>query len=710
MQLRAAAATAFAIAVLSATPAGAQSPVRADSDSVKTPPRAPVTLTEVRTTASPVQDRYLLNHSVTATRTDTPLRDTPQSIGVVTKALIADQAMTGMADVVRYIPGIAMGQGEGHRDTPTIRGNSTTANFFVDGVRDDAQYLRDLYNVERVEALKGPSAMVFGRGAGGGVINRVMKQAGGPVSNELTVEGGTQQHRRATIDLGAGRDAGLAGRLNAMYENSGSFRDQVGLERYGIDPTMELSLGEHTDLHAGYEYFVDTRTVDRGIPSFRGAPAAAPISAFFGSPELNSSFAHVHAAGLTFEHSSAKRIGVRNTTRFARYDTYYQNVFAGPVSASGQDVALSGYAHGVDRSNLFNQTDFTYHGGTGPVWHTLLVGAELGRQATGNQRRTAYFAGGATVDTVPFSQPTIGTAVDFRQSVTDADNDVTATIGALYAQDQIALSLRWQALLGVRVERFALDVANHRNGQRLQRTDRMVSPRAGLIFKPEPAVSLYASYSISHLPASGDQFSSLTETTTQLAPEQFSNYEVGAKWDLRTNLALTTALYRLDRTNTTAPDPNDPSLVVQTGAQRTNGFELGVTGAPFERWQIAGGYAVQGARIVSTTAAAIAGATVPLVPRQTFSLWNRLDLSDALALGAGVVEQARSYTAVSNAVTLPPFTRIDAALFIRLPRELRAQLNVENVGNVRYFPTAQGNNNIMPGAPRTLRASLTTNF
>lgn len=695
--------------LLLASTALAQSPVVADTDTVAVP-RTPVTLGEVRVIAPPSQRGYGVARSRTATKTDTPLRDTPQAIGIVTKALIADQAMTTMADVVRYIPAVTMGQGEGHRDAPTIRGNSTTANFFVDGMRDDAQYLRDVYNVERVEALKGPGAMVFGRGSGGGVINRVTKQAGGPATHEISLEGGSYDHRRGSIDLGGSARGGLAARLNAMYEKSASYRDEVGLERLGIDPTIALTLGARTSLRAGYEHFVDTRTVDRGIPSLRGAPAVVPLGLFFGDPALNRSSARINAARVTLEHSTARRLTIRNASSFARYATSYQNIVPGAVMPSGTAVALSGYGHRIDRSNLFNQTDITYGAGTGALWHTLLVGAELGRQATGSVRRTAYFPGGGTVDTVPLTAPTSASGVLFRPSATDADNAAVATTASIYAQDQIAFSARWQALLGLRYERFAVGVDDRRDGSRLRRGDRMFTPRAGVVFKPGDPVSLYASYTISQLPSAGDQFSSVTITTRSLAPERFSNYEVGAKWDARANLSLTAAVYRLDRTNTSAKDPADPSRTVQTGAQRTSGFELGVVGAPAARWQVAGGYAAQRATIVSTTTAARAGATVPLVPRQSFSLWNRVDMSDAIGVGAGIIEQARSYAAIDNSVILPSFTRIDGALYLSLVPRVRAQVNVENVANVRYYPTSHGNNNILPGAPRTLRVSLATGF
>jgi catecholate siderophore receptor len=301
----------------------------------------------------------------------------------------------------------------------------------------------------------------------------------------------------------------------------------------------------------------------------------------------------------------------------------------------------------------------------------------------------------------------VSTPVTFRQNATDADNRTATTVAALFAQNQIALTQHWQAVVGVRYEQFNISFTNNRNDAQLERADAMVSPRAGLVFKPAEPLSFYGGYSVSYLPSAGDQFSALTATSQTLKPEQFENYEVGAKWDARPDLSLTAAAYRLDRTNTTAPHPTEPSRVVQTGSQRARGYELGVTGNVTSAWQLAGGFASQRAEITSTTTAARAGARVALVPEQTVSLWNRYQVARAVGLGLGVVHQAEMFASIDNAVTLPSFTRLDGGLFVTLTRHARAQLNVENLLDRRYYPTAHSNNNISPGAPRTVRLSLT---
>ncbi|HEX4935278.1 MAG TPA: TonB-dependent receptor, partial [Gemmatimonadaceae bacterium] len=240
-----------------------------------------------------------------------------------------------------------------------------------------------------------------------------------------------------------------------------------------------------------------------------------------------------------------------------------------------------------------------------------------------------------------------------------------------------------------------------------RRTDVLASPRAGLVLKPREAISFYGSYSTSALPSAGDQFSSLDATTETLAPERFTNHEVGAKWDVHRDIALTVALYRLDRTNTRAADPNVPGRLVQTGAQRSEGIEAGLTGSLTPRWQFSATWASQSARVRRATTSARAGATVPLVPGTSVSAWNRFQLQGRVGIGVGVVHQGETYAAIDNTVTLPAFTRWDGALYLALTRDLRLQANVENVLGTTYFATAHANNNILPGAPRTLRLSMT---
>jgi catecholate siderophore receptor len=649
-----------------------------------------------------------------ATKTTTPLRDVPQAVSVVSSALIADQRMSSMADVVRYMPGVGIAQGEGNRDTPILRGNSTTSDFFVDGVRDDVQYFRDLYNVDRVEALKGPNAMIFGRGGVGGVINRVTRQADWGQSREASLQFGSWDNKRFTADMGRSLNNGAALRATTMYENSDSYRNGVGLERYGFNPTAAFRLSPNTTIRASYEYFHDERTADRGISSFNGRPVETDASTFFGDPAQSTSDATVNLVSALVEHRFGPRITLRNRTTYGNYDKFYQNVFPGAVNAAGTIVAISAYNNATTRDNVFNQTDLIVATRTGRLGHTLLLGSEFGRQSTGNFRATCFFSSlGANVTSfsAPLSDPTISMPLDFRQNATDADNSGVTTVAALYAQDQIALSERVEAVVGLRFDSFQSDVTNNRTAADFSSSDGLLSPRLGIIYKPMLPLSLYGSYSLTYLPRAGEQLSSLSLTNQALDPEEFRNYEVGAKWDVVPAFSFTAALYRLDRGNVVVPDPADPTLSILVDAQRTKGLELGVNGNITRAWSLAGGYAYQDGEITrSISATAQAGAALAQLPTHSISLWNKYDFTPRLAAALGVIYRGDVFTSTDNLVVLPNWTRVDAAAYYNLTARIRAQVNVENLFDENYYANAHSNTNITPGSPRAIRFALTTRF
>jgi catecholate siderophore receptor len=644
-----------------------------------------------------------------ATKTLTPLRDIPQSITVVTNEQIKDQMLMSISDVVRYMPGITAHQGENNRDDVVIRGNRSSADFFLNGIRDDVQYYRDLYNLDRVETMKGPNAMVFGRGGGGGVINRVTKEAYFGPFREFSLQGGSFSNKRVSGDLNQPINDKFAFRANGLYENSGSFRRFVDLERYGINPTLTILPGSQTRVTIGYEHFYDGRTADRGITSFQGRPADVPIDTFYGDPDASHVRAGVNLLSGMLAHQLGK-LNIRNRTLFGNYDRYYQNYVPGAVNAVKTLVTLTAYNNATRRRNLFNQTDLTYIASTGRIRHTFVGGVELGRQRTNNLRNTGFFNNTSTSVQVPYDNPTTSIPVTFRQNATDANNRLRLNLAATYFQDQIELSRYVQVIAGVRYDYFDLKFHNNRNGEDLRRIDNLVSPRLGVVVKPLTELSLYGSYSISYLPSAGDQFASLTTITQQLKPEQFTNYEFGMKWDLRRFLSLTGAVYRLNRTNTRSTDPNEPTRIIQTGSQRTNGLEIGVNGSVTPDWNIAGGYTYQDAFITSTTTAAVAGKQVGQVPHHTLSLWNKYQIIPRLSAGLGIIHRSDMFATIDNTVTLPGYTRLDAAVFYSFNEQWRLQANLENLFNRKYYVNADSNTNISPGSPRAARLALTWRF
>jgi catecholate siderophore receptor len=399
-------------------------------------------------------------------------------------------------------------------------------------------------------------------------------------------------------------------------------------------------------------------------------------------------------------------VRLRNHTLLGDYDKFYQNVYPNSAVSGAGNVTLDAYHSGTERQNLFNQTDLTWRVSSGSIDHTVLSGIEFGRQKTDNFRNNSSF-GSTPAAIVPVANPVTFAPVNFN--VPNQDNRADVSVAALYLQDQVALSDRFQLIAGLRFERFDVDFDNHRNGAHFERKDDLVSPRAGLIYKPVEPASLYASYSVSYLPSSGDQFASLDATSAALEPEEFENIEVGVKWDIRPGLALTAAIYRLDRTNTRAPGPT-PGTIVLTGSQRSEGLELGLSGDITDRWAMMAGFAWQDAEITRTTSTAPAGRAIALVPEQQFSLWNTYRLTSMWRAGLGVTHQSDMYASIGNAVILPSFTRVDAAAFLTLNEHLEAQLNIENVFNETYWGSAHNDNNITPGSPRAVRVSVAVRF
>lgn len=637
------------------------------------------------------------------TRTATPIEKIPQAVTVIRRDLIEDQAMTGLADLVRYVPGVTMAQGEGHRDAPVLRGNLTTADFFVDGIRDDLQYLRDLYTVERVDVIKGPAALTLGRGTGGGAFNRVSKVADGRRVRALDLVRDTYGQGRVAADLGYAIDARVAVRLNAVAEESGTFRDLMAISRRGIAPSVRIHLGPETRLEFTGERFRDDRIVDRGVPSQEGRPWRGSETAFFGNPDWSRSAIDVATSRVELTHRMREGLSLRSVVSYGDYAKFYDNVFPGGAVSSQGTVAMAAYNSATDRTNLLAQTDLVWEPTLAGQRHTVLIGIEGGRQLSGNVRINTS---GATFSLADRGRTFVP---DFtRAPAIDHANDLDLL--AFVAQDQIQLTERVSAVAGVRWERFALAFDDRRAGKPdFTRTDVMVSPRLGLVWEARPRLSLYGGWTTSALPQSGEQFNSLDLTRAGLAPERFENVELGVRWRATEGLLMSGALYRLDRTNTTAPGA-EPGTVVQTGAQRAEGLELAAQGEVTARWRTIATVALQDAVITATTSAAPAGRRAPLVPRVSASLWNRVQLLPRWSAALGVVHQGEQFASITNAVTLPAYTRFDGGVFLTLTDAVRVQLNAENLAGTRYWLTAHNDNNLSPGAPRLLRTSLVLRF
>jgi catecholate siderophore receptor len=672
----------------------------ADTDTL---PQIEVKADKVKETKN--TDGYFTKKSSTATKTDTELKDIPQAITVVTQDQIKDQAIRSVEDAIRYTPGVGISPGEGNRDAVVFRGNASTSDFFLDGVRDDVQYYRDFYNIDRVEILRGTSGMIFGRGGSGGVINRVSKEATFDPVRELTLQYGSYDQRRAAIDIGQAITDTAAFRLNAMVEDGNSYRDGMSQRRHGINPTFTFMPTEKTKVVLSAEYFTDHRTADRGIPSQNGRPFSTNEKTFFGNARLSPTEVEVQNYTAFIEHAFDNGVTVRNRTRYSDFDKYYQNVFAGSSVNGAGNYTVSAYRDDTQRENLFNQTDVLYNLQTGSVTHKLLAGTEFGRQDTDNFRLQP--GGGTLTTTQSAFDPTFRGPVVFNNQL--RSNSSRIDVAALYLQDQIVFSPKFEAIFGLRYDKFDVDFRNNQSGNKINTDDDLVSPRAGLIYKPFAPLSLYTSYSQAYVPRAGEQLTSLTVTSSTLDPEKFINTEVGAKWDINPSLSFTTAIFKLERTKVVVNTGPGTSELVD--GQDSKGIEFGATGRITDAWSVIGALTYQKAVLVDPNGALGAeGNIAPLTPRRTLSVWNRYDINAMWGVALGVVSRDEMYAAFDNNVTLPGYARVDGAIYAKLDKNLRLQVNLENLLNKEYFLYAHNNNNITPGSPTAARATLIYNF
>jgi len=530
----------------------------------------------------------------------------------------------------------------------------------------------------------------------------------------------------------------VAVRLNAFYEGSDTFRDYGHLERYGINPTVTLKPTDDTKIKLSYEFYHDFRLADRGNPSqglplpggatrFNPTTPFAPngdLRTFFGSPLYNYAKVEVQTGMAVIEHDFGNGLTVRNGSIYADYNRGYRNVYPGgtgaPASAGGGAVtsdqtqlSLNAYQNYTPRENAFNQTDFVYKTITGPVAHTIAFGTEFGRQTGLSLRNSGQFPANAGLPYVivnPFS-PTYYGPVTFNHIPSDANSKYRLNIASGYVQDQIEVTRGLQFLVGARYDNFDLTALDQNANMNRNRVDNLISPRVAVIIKPIDTVSLYTAWSTSYLPASGDQFSALSPGTLILEPQKFESTEIGAKWNINPKLLFTAAVYELIRTNVPIVNPSDPTLFFPSGAHNIRGFETALTGYITPEWQSVLGYAYTDARITSATSATIVpGNRVQLVPYNQVSLWNKYQINPIWAAALGVIYFSDSFASSDDSVRLPGFVRVDAALYAKIDENWRLQFNVENIFNKGYWATADGNNNISPGQPRTFRLTALARF
>lgn len=672
-----------------------------------------------------VESVFLSIDKLNAVKTPTPLVDIPQSLSIIGLEQIKAQGFRSVGDITRYSPGISVSQGEGHRDAIIIRGNQTTADFFIDGLRDDVQYFRPVYNLQQIEILRGSNALLFGRGGGGGVVNRVTKRpefGEDFVGYNASVDTFGATYAAGDVNYAVSDKAAI--RFNAYYTGLNNHRDFFDGDAFAINPTAAFKVAPDTEILLSYEYVKDDRVVDRGVPSQEvlngpNVPLTGFDNTFFGSPDGNSTTLEAHILRARVDHTFSDLLRGNATVQYGDYQKAYENLFPSDsvVVSSGTfpEVELDGYRDTTDRQNLIMQANLVGEFQMGNFGHTVLFGAEYGDQDTANARfDTVFEINNDDQFDVPFSDPLNIPAFAYTNNSRDRASQVKFL--SVYFQDQVDVTDWLKIVAGLRYDRFDIDVTDNievndgaadGNDGLLNRVDSEVSPRFGIILKPMKNVSVYGSYSETFLPRSGDQFLTLSPTTENLEPESFENIEIGAKWDITPRLSASVALFRLERGSVTTVDPLDQGNSIVLPGVITKGVEIGLTGQVNEWWAVNAGFSYLDGDV---DGGGFEGNRTRQTPETMFSVWNQFQATDKLSFGVGITNQASFFVREDNAVEVPGFTRVDAAVFYDVNENLRLQLNVENLTDVDYFPDAHSNDNISTGAPLNARFSINGRF
>ena len=659
-----------------------------------------------------VKGKVLYSDQVQALRTPVPISDVPQTLSIVTDEEIRTQGFRELGDIVRYTPGVNTSQGEGHRDSIVFRGVRSTADFYVDGLRDDVQYYRSLYNVEQVEILRGPNALLFGRGGTGGIINRVSKKAMvGDEFGSFMMGTDTFGSRDIAADYNTALGSNSALRLNVHMDQLENHRDFYDGNRYGFNPTLRFELSESATLDLSYEHANHERFIDRGIPTMNGEPVEALKDIVFGDEELNTTTleADIWKASLSKNFSDTFKGNL--TFQKSEFAKMYQNLYASGYDGSKNEVTLDGYYDPTERENMFLNGNLVREVETGGITHTLLVGAEYVDTNNANLRYDSYWSttqsdketfkvGEAPLD-ISSNNLGVATTVDFATKL-KSQTDSGIKVESFYIQDQIDVTDNFKVLLGGRFDSFDITVRDIKAGTSESRKDDEFSPRAGLIFKPQENISLYLSYSESFLPRSGEQFKKLSASSAKLDPDVFESTEVGVKWDFTPDLSLTASYF--DSEQIQAVTDSDTGENAEIVGMTVDGFELELKGQLTDNLYLAFGLSNLDGKTSS-------GGLPREIPEHSGSLYAIWQSSDDAGYSVGVTNQGKSAIANNKpSNVLPEYTRVDVAAWRRLSENTMIQVNIENLTDELYFPHSHSTHQASVGESFNARFSVRRTF
>jgi catecholate siderophore receptor len=669
-----------------------------------------------------IKGRVLQSDQVNALKIPTPIVNVPQSLSIITDIDLRKKGFKEISDVVKYTPGINSSLGEGHRDAVVFRGVRSTADFFQDGVRDDVQYYRPLYNVEQVEVLRGPNALLFGRGGTGGVINRVSKK---PVNGKefKIVDLGYDSFGASdiSVDLNTNLSESVAFRLNVHNDSLENHRDFYNGERFGINPTLSVALDADTDVTLSYEYIDHERFIDRGIPTANGEPVKALSDIVFGdkNENLNTVEASVLRASLDHKFSDSSKASLSVTS--SSFEKMYQNTYANSYDLDTNVVEMDGYHDPTDRDNLIVSGNLVNALNIGNMTHTILTGFETVKTENSNLRYNIFWSSNdCSVSNYDRETFNVTNPMDFNTNAggvatsleytnpcalkTSTETDIS--VSSFYIQDQIDVTDNLIVLLGGRYDKFDVNVDDVKNNSSASRVDTEFSPRLGLIYKPKNNVSIYYSYSKSFSPRSGEQYKKLSGGTPgsgeTLKPDYYESSEVGLKLDLNKNLSLTSAYFESE-SEIAGYDGSSSEYITERGLS-VDGFELELKGRVNDNLNVAFSYS----NIDGETSS---GGKPKEIPESTYSIWTTYDVSPKLGWALGVVHQGESAVKDNNpTLILPDYTRVDAAVYYELSNDTKLQLNLENLSDEVYFPHSHSTHQVAVGESRNIRFSLRKDF
>lgn len=650
--------------------------------------------------------------SNTATRTSTPVRYVPQAIDSIKTSNVANYGTNDIGDALSGMPNVSS-SADTRFDSLRIRGFDASNDFYLDGIRDDSQYKRDLHNIERVEVLKGPAAVLYGRGSQGGIVNRVSKMPESGRRSTIEAQGGSEDLRSLYADLSTDPSENISLRLNMGNMDENSFRDGVSGNRQLLAPSMSWQLTPDLNWLVQYEYSRYNRTPDRGIPGVNGRPADVGRDTTYGNDhDFIDDKAQSLRSKLTFELNDNWQL--RQTLGVFKLDSDFDNTYLTGYTPATNRVTRQHWQQDLTTRNVYN--NFELEGGfdTFGLEHRLLTGVEVGsqrRDPTLYNAATGRAPGAQPVPSLDLYRPNRDLHHTGRMQVSSSSHTEVES-RAVYVQDQLRLNDQWQLLGGLRYDTFDIESTNKLRNISEDRDSHSTSPRVGLVWTPLQNHSFYASWSKTFSPVGGGLIGitpGAAGNTNDLSPELTKQKEIGVKSDwLDDRLSTTLAVYDLELYNRRTTDPNDPTLTVMSGLQRSRGVELTATGNLVGNWYVRGGIGVQDATIEKDNNG-LEGKRINNVAKRNGSLYLTWKPETGWYGETGLTLVGQRYADNANTVVLPGYGRWDALVGYRMKDwDLRAALN--NIADREYYASATSAFQIQPGAPRSVVMTGTYSF